>query len=70
MDMPTRNAKARIMRCDFGAPSASPRIMKKNAVAKAANTPAVARCPTPSFRRWTPFRMASFVSMPNYALTT
>ena len=37
--MPTRNAKARIMRCDFGAPSASPRIMKKNAVAKAANTP-------------------------------
>ena len=39
MEMPTRNAKARIMRCVLGAPSASPRIMKKNAVAKAANTP-------------------------------
>jgi len=39
MEMPTRNAKARIMRCVLGVPSASPRIMKKNAVAKAANTP-------------------------------
>ena len=39
MEMPTRNAKARIMRWVLGAPSASPRIMKKNAVANAANTP-------------------------------
>jgi len=39
MEMPTRNAKARIMRCVLGAPSSSPRIMKNNAVAKAANTP-------------------------------
>ncbi len=39
MEMPTRKAKARIMRLVLGAPSASPRIMNKNAVAKAASTP-------------------------------
>jgi hypothetical protein len=39
MEIPTLKASARIMRLDLGAPSASPRIMKKNAVAKAANMP-------------------------------
>ena len=39
IEVPTRNAKARIMRLVLGAPSASPRIMNKNAVAKAASTP-------------------------------
>ena len=39
MEMPTLNAKARIIRPDFGASSASPRIMKKNAVDKAPKTP-------------------------------
>lgn len=37
--MPTLNAKARIIRLDLGASSASPRIMKKNAVDKAAKIP-------------------------------
>ena len=39
MEIPTLKASARIMRLDLGAPSASPRIMKKNAVAKAAKMP-------------------------------
>ena len=39
IEMPTRMAKARIIRLVLGAPSASPRIMNKNAVAKAASTP-------------------------------
>ena len=39
IEMPTRNAKARIMRCVLEEPSSSPRIMKNNALAKAANTP-------------------------------
>lgn len=38
MEMPTRKAKARIMRLVLGVSSASPRIMNKNAVAKAAST--------------------------------
>ena len=39
MEIPTLKASARIMRLDLGAPSSSPRIMKKNAVAKAVNMP-------------------------------
>jgi hypothetical protein len=39
MEIPTLKASARIMRLDLGAPSASPRIMKKNAVDKAASMP-------------------------------
>lgn len=39
MDMPTLNARARIIRLDLGAPSVSPRNIKKSAVDKAANTP-------------------------------
>jgi hypothetical protein len=38
-EKPTLNASARIMRLDLGASSASPRIMKKNAVERAANMP-------------------------------
>jgi hypothetical protein len=38
MEMPTLKAKARIMRLVLGVPSASPRIMNKNAVAKATST--------------------------------
>jgi hypothetical protein len=38
-EMPTLKARARIMRLDLGASSASPRIMKKNAVERAANMP-------------------------------
>ncbi len=38
-DMPTLKASALIMRLDLGASSASPRIMKKNAVERAANMP-------------------------------
>jgi hypothetical protein len=39
MEMPTLKAKALIMRLVLGAPSVSPRIMNKNAVANAASTP-------------------------------
>jgi len=39
MEMPTLNANARIILPDLGASSASPRIMKKNAVDKAAKIP-------------------------------
>ena len=39
MEIPTLKASARIMRLDLGEPSASPLIMKKNAVDKAANIP-------------------------------
>jgi len=39
MEILTLKASARIMRLDLGAPSASPRIMKKNAVDKAASMP-------------------------------
>ena len=39
MEIPTRKAKALIMRLVLGAPSVSPRIMNKNAVANAASTP-------------------------------
>lgn len=38
-EMPTLKASALIMRPDLGASSASPRIMKKNAVERAANMP-------------------------------
>jgi hypothetical protein len=43
MEIPTLNANARIILPDFGASSASPRIMKKNAVDKA---PKIPRNPT------------------------
>jgi hypothetical protein len=38
-DMPTRKARARIIRLDLGASSVSPRNMNNNAVDKAANMP-------------------------------
>jgi hypothetical protein len=38
-DMPTRNARARIIRLDLGASSVSPRNMNNNAADKAANMP-------------------------------
>ncbi len=38
-DMPTRKARARIIRLDLGAFSVSPRNMNNNAVDKAANMP-------------------------------
>jgi hypothetical protein len=38
-EIPTRNARARIIRLDLGASSVSPRNMNNNAVDKAANMP-------------------------------
>lgn len=39
MEMPTRKARARIIRLDFGMPSVSPRNMNNNAVDSAAKMP-------------------------------